>query len=171
MQHQHGDFFSGIINKASSNLYRTIIDLNSQKIRHILLDDRIVEFPTINENQQTQRHQFIYAHDPCGIIKWDVCKQKSDRYAFHPSTQLSEVVFVARENAQAEDDGYLMLFVYDFVTKTSEFFILVANDFNHPPLARVQMPCRIPRGFHGSWVDDIYSKKCFIPSAQGKTVT
>lgn len=77
---------------------------------------------------------------------------------------------MARKNAIAEDDGYLMLFVYDFIAMKSEFFILVANNFNHPPLARVQMPCRIPRGFHGSWVGDI-SKKCFIPLAQGKTVT
>ncbi len=157
VRHEHGDFFSSNVNatKPVSNLYRTIVDLHFGTVKHISLDEKIVEFPSICENYNTQPHQYIYAEMNNGetnaIIKWDVNKQNSYQYVFEKSTQLSEAIFAPCANAAVEDQGYLLLFVYNNISMQSEFVILAANDFHHPPLARIQMPRRIPRGFHGSW--------------------
>ncbi len=48
-----------------------------------------------------------------------------------------------------EDDGYLVLFVYDEATKTSDFVVYDATTFSDKPLATVRLPQRVPYGFHG----------------------
>ena len=63
-------------------------------------------------------------------------------------------VFVPSARATSEDDGYLMGYVYDAATDTSDFVILDAHDFNAPAIATVHLPARVPYGFHGNWVVD-----------------
>jgi carotenoid cleavage dioxygenase len=53
-----------------------------------------------------------------------------------------------------EDDGWLMGYVYDAATDRSDLEILDAHDFGAPPVATVHLPCRVPYGFHGSWIPD-----------------
>jgi carotenoid cleavage dioxygenase-like enzyme len=153
VRHEHGDFFSKSANvdQSVSNLYRTIINLQSGSVKHILLNEQVVEFPRINENYITRTHQYIYANTMNSIIKLDVNTKNSYQYTFDHAVQLSEAFFVGCDNAQAEDHGYLLMFVYDDASKQSEFIILSAQGFDRAPLARIQMPQRIPRGFHGSW--------------------
>ena len=143
-------------------LYRTTINLHSGAIKHTKLDDRVVEFPRIREENDTQPHQFIYTPTRTSnmsaeqgfnaIIKYDVKNQSSKIYEFGQYAQVGEAVFAPVEIQHSEDDGYLMLFVYDASSAESEFVILDAKQFTSPPLARIQMPRRIPNGFHGSWM-------------------
>jgi carotenoid cleavage dioxygenase len=62
-----------------------------------------------------------------------------------------EPVFVPAANGKNEDDGYLMTFVHDASTDTSEFVIMDASTMSDEPVATVHLP-RVPHGFHGSWV-------------------
>ena len=57
-----------------------------------------------------------------------------------------------RPNARAEDDGWLVTSVYDAGEDTSEMVVIEAQDFRAPPVARVQIPARVPYGFHGAWI-------------------
>ena len=79
---------------------------------------------------------------------------ESWNYDFGPARNGAEPVFVPRQSAQSEDDGYLMTFVYDETAKTSELLILDALDLSRPALARVHLPVRVPYGFHGNWIAD-----------------
>lgn len=143
-------------------LYRTTINLHSWTLKHTKLDDRVVEFPRIRDENDTLPHQFIYTptRTACmnasqgfnAIVKYDVKKQRSKIYEFGQYAQVGEAVFAAVENPHSEDDGYLMLFVYDASSAQSELVILDAKQLTYPPLARIQMPRRIPNGFHGSWM-------------------
>jgi carotenoid cleavage dioxygenase len=63
-----------------------------------------------------------------------------------------EPVFVAREGATAEDDGWLLTFVHEL--DRAEFVVLDAQDLRRGPVARVPLPQRVPLGFHGNWVSD-----------------
>ncbi len=58
------------------------------------------------------------------------------------------------EGAKAEDDGYLMTFVYDEASRKSELVVLNAQDLSARRLRRVHLPTRVPYGFHGSWIPD-----------------
>jgi carotenoid cleavage dioxygenase len=62
-----------------------------------------------------------------------------------------EPVFVPSANPKNEDDGYLMTFVYDAPSDTSQFVIMDAGTMDNAPVASIDLP-RIPNGFHGSWI-------------------
>ena len=52
-----------------------------------------------------------------------------------------------------EDDGYLVLFVYDERTQASEFVVYNARTLSSKPVARVPLPQRVPYGFHGKHIN------------------
>jgi carotenoid cleavage dioxygenase-like enzyme len=68
-------------------------------------------------------------------------------------TAPSEPVFVARQNARSEDDGYLLSIWWNRETQLSELLVHDASDLRRTPLARVKLPARVPFGFHGNWAD------------------
>jgi len=144
-------------------LYRMTIDLSNNTIKNTPLDDRIVEFPRIKEAVNSQKHQFIYLpseirghHIPDAfdaLIKYDVDNNTSDVHDFGQHCEIDEAVFVPRKNASSEDDGYLMLFVYNKNENNSELVILDAQNMKDELLARIKMPRRVPHGLHGSWMN------------------
>ena len=60
-------------------------------------------------------------------------------------------MFVPAADGKAEDDGYLMTYVYDAATDQSDFVIFDASSMSAEPVATVHLP-RVPFGFHGNWV-------------------
>lgn len=143
-------------------LYRSIIDIESGSIKHQQLDDNIVEFPRIKENCNRSSHRYIYAPGSLKddksndgfstLFKYDVEQQGEQHYDFGQHTQIGEAVFAPCKQASSEDDGYVMLFVYDKQTNNSDFIILDARDISAAPLATIKMPRRVPHGLHGSWM-------------------
>jgi carotenoid cleavage dioxygenase-like enzyme len=61
-------------------------------------------------------------------------------------------VFVPSPDATGEDDGWLVTYVHDEATGTSEMVVVETRDFAAPPVARVMLPVRVPYGFHGLWI-------------------
>jgi carotenoid cleavage dioxygenase-like enzyme len=51
-----------------------------------------------------------------------------------------------------EDDGYLGVFVFDPVNRSSDFVLLDAAHVNDEPAAVVRLPQRVPQGLHGIWI-------------------
>ena len=45
-----------------------------------------------------------------------------------------------------------MGYVYDPARDSSELVILPAEDLTAEPTARIQLPRRVPSGFHGNWI-------------------
>ncbi len=62
--------------------------------------------------------------------------------------------YLARENSQAEDDGWLMTLVYDGNTMSLSCTFLKLPTCPSAPVAQIQLPQRVPIGFHGNWVAD-----------------
>lgn len=65
-----------------------------------------------------------------------------------------EPVFVPRSDGAAEDDGWVLAYVYDAADDRSDVVVLDAQDFTAPPVATIHLPVRVPFGFHGSWLPD-----------------
>ena len=65
-----------------------------------------------------------------------------------------EPVFIPREGAITEDDGYVMALRLDTETQTSDLAIFNAQAITEDPIAVVHVPARIPNGFHGNWIPD-----------------
>ncbi|EKX69026.1 carotenoid oxygenase family protein [Streptomyces ipomoeae] len=68
-------------------------------------------------------------------------------------TNPAEPVFVPRESAHAEDDGYPLSLWWNRTTDLTELLIHDAADLRRTPPARVKLPSRVPFGFHGSRTD------------------
>ena len=66
------------------------------------------------------------------------------------------IAFVTRRTSpqvKTHDDGYVMTFVADSnAAHSSEVVILDAKNFAAGPIARVQIPQRVPVGFHSTWI-------------------
>ena len=92
------------------------------------------------------------AFDGASLLKHDFAAGTAAEHDFGTGRVPGEFVFVPSAGATNEDDGYLMGFVYDAGSDTSDFVILDAHDFTSAALATVHLPVRVPFGFHGNWV-------------------
>ncbi|MCL6753876.1 carotenoid oxygenase family protein [Nostoc sp. CCCryo 231-06] len=141
-------------------LHRWRFNLKTGTVREEMLDDVALEFPRVNENLLGQQTRYGYtskiANSPLflleGIIKYDFSSGKSQIHQHGQGRYGGEAVFAPRTGAIAEDDGWLMTFVHDENSNTSELLVVNAQDVTAEPVARVIIPQRVPYGFHGTWV-------------------
>ena len=88
------------------------------------------------------------------VNKHDLATGAVTRHELGSGRHTAEPYFVPREGAAAEDDGYLLSYVFDAQRGASELMVLDARDVAAPPLARVMLPARVPYEFHGAWIPD-----------------
>ena len=131
------------------------------------------DFPRIHDDLVGYRNRYLYAARfrvqdmPVfdGEIKYDkgtlpvrsATKYDNDTgaievHSFGEHCESGEAVFAPRVGATAEDDGYVICFVYDQRTESSECHIIDAQRFTEEPVARIKIPQRVPHGFHAAWV-------------------
>ncbi|MFM8310465.1 MAG: carotenoid oxygenase family protein [Ilumatobacteraceae bacterium] len=153
-----------------SMMWRWRFDLLTGEVREEQLDDVSHAFPRIDERRTGLGNRFGYAvapRDPMSerngpdglggttcIVKYDLATGSRTVHDLGPAAQSGEPVFVPAHEAAAEDEGYLVTFVYDGDTDSSRFVVLDAADMSAAPLASVSIPQRVPHGFHGSWFAD-----------------
>lgn len=87
-----------------------------------------------------------------GISAFDVATGELDRWSPGPALQPNEVTFVADAPDSAEGEGWLLTFVWDKTTDSSTLAVLDATDVSAGPVATVELPQRVPFGFHGTWL-------------------
>ena len=141
------------------------IDRESGKVHEAQVDDRPGEFPRVADSVIGRKHRFGYLMAFPGAIPDDPMDTKGALLKYDRETGVrtsielpagqtpGEAVFVPAEGGTNEDDGYLMTYVYDAASNTSQFVIFDAASMSKEPVAAVQLP-RVPFGFHGSWVPD-----------------
>ncbi|CAN6217312.1 unnamed protein product [Urochloa humidicola] len=64
----------------------------------------------------------------------------------------SGAAFVPRVGGSREDDGWIISFVHNEETNTSQVHIIDAQRFEDAPVATITMPKRVPYGFHGTFI-------------------
>jgi carotenoid cleavage dioxygenase-like enzyme len=141
-------------------LERWTLDLAGGVVKTEALDDRAQEFPRIDERLTGRPHRYGYAaglgegveHGPA--FKHDLAAGTTAVHEFGAGRVTLEPVFVPRADGAAEDDGWVMSYVYDATTDRSDVVVLDAQDFTGEPVATIHLPVRVPFGFHGSWVPD-----------------
>lgn len=145
-----------------ARLYQWRFNLSTGAVREEALDDRTSEFPRVNEHLLGRPTRYGYTalfSDPPmplikGLVKYDLSSGSSQIHEFGAGRYGGEAVFVPRPDATAEDDGWLITFVYDETSGRSELVVVNAQDVTTEPVARVIVPQRVPYGFHGAWVSE-----------------
>jgi carotenoid cleavage dioxygenase-like enzyme len=145
-------------------LHRLHIDLAKRTLKDAQIEGVSGEFPRINDGFNALPTRFVFlptrtatlgvTNPPSAtfnaILKVDaetgfvVCHDFGKRIS-------GEATFIPR-GANGEDDGYLALFTFDPVERSSDFVLLDAARLDAEPVAVVRLPQRVPQGLHGSWI-------------------
>lgn len=154
---------SNTANKSNSDipqLHRWRFNLSTGAVVEERLDDIPSEFPRVNEQRLGRLTRYGYTARRAtgsmplfdGFIKYDLFTGSSQTHEFGRGRYGGEGVFVPRPGATAEDDGWLLTFVYDELEERSDLVVVMAQDMTAEPVARIMIPTRIPYGFHGTWI-------------------
>ena len=145
----------------SSAFERWTISPSQQNVTRTVINAEIQEFPRINESYTGKTYRYAYTvalnsdehayFAPSSFLnKYDLIDSSRIQHHFGDDNFPSEFVFVSRQSSSAEDDGWLMGYVVNLQSQTSDLVILNAHDLSHQ--ASIHIPSRIPSGFHGNWL-------------------
>jgi beta,beta-carotene 9',10'-dioxygenase len=142
----------------ASQLTRFRLGLADGSVARERLSEAPLELPRINYrrcNERPYRYVWGNGNGPSGwleqIVKVDTADGSSLSWS-QPGLYPGEPVFVARPEAEDEDDGVLLSVVLDATARRSMLLVLDAGDLGE--LARAEVPHHIPFGFHGQFARD-----------------
>ncbi|TVU12426.1 hypothetical protein EJB05_46070, partial [Eragrostis curvula] len=139
---------------------------------YITSDKVAMDFPVINEKFTGIQNKYGYAQvvdslatSKTGLFKYKMIaklhfdeQDKENKQMilveYHTLKEkefCSGVQFVAKENEIDEDDGWVVTYVHNEETDTSQVYIIDAKRFSEEPVAKVTLPQRVPYGFHGNF--------------------
>ena len=117
-----------------------------------------IEFGTFNQRYAGRNYRYAYSATLVpgmflfnGWVKHDLETGKSWELKLVPGRYGSESPFAPRAGAVEEDDGYLVSFIIDENTGTSECVVLDAKRIEDGPVARIALPHKISSGTHSCW--------------------
>ncbi len=138
-------------------LSRWTVNPGTLTVSEETVHERGQEFPRCHPDLNGKPYRYGYAagydnYDFPMIYKHDMQTGDVRQWDMGPGRNTAEPVFVPREGGSAEDDGFIMTYVYDKARDASDFMIFDAADVTRPAIAQVQLPSRVPYGFHGNWI-------------------
>jgi carotenoid cleavage dioxygenase len=130
-------------------------------------DDRLVEFPTLNDTHIGRPYRYQYAVAPHGIIKYDLQAGQNRSYDAGEGNAPGEAAFVPAANDDGKDAGWLLTIVID-PAGTSRLDVLDASTMTRA--AHFTLPYRVPEGLHGNWLPDTNDEPGKGPDTDDRTV-
>ncbi len=149
----------------SGQIYRFEIDPDAETIDKKMLESRCCEFPYINPNNVGRNYRYLFTgatHNDQGnaplqaILKLDLLTGKKQLHSFAPQGYVGEPIFVPKPNANSEDEGWVLVMIYDASKHRSDIVILDAENLEKEPLATLHLKHHIPYGLHGNWTNEVF---------------
>jgi len=140
-------------------LWRWTIDLAAGTVTERQLDDRPGELPRVDDRLVSlparRGWQSTLPRDDVegAITVYDLEAETSVTRRFEGGQGPGEAVFVPADD-EPGGPGWLLTYVYDPATDTTDLVVLDVDDAAGDEVARVYLPVRVPHGFHGSWLPD-----------------
>jgi len=157
-----GDPAAAAAATGGARMHRWVLDPRDGSVRETALEDRGLEFPTLDASLvgRASRWRYTIAERGAGgehagaVVKLD----RDGTLAAHelgPDVVAGEAVFVpSAAPDRAEDDGWLLTITTTRDGVASQLLVLDATDVAADPVAAVTLPRGVPAGFHGSWIPD-----------------
>ena len=149
-------------------LWRFELDLKHRRVERQLIEPRCCEFPTIHPANVGQPYRYVYigaAQTAVGnaplqsILKLDLETGSRQLWTAAPTGYVGEPIFVPRPDGTQEDDGWLLVTIYDGARDRSSVVVLDATDLTVGPIATLHLTHHLPYGLHGSWTDHVFVDK------------
>ena len=112
------------------------------------------EYPRQDETRLMRftRRAWLAANLPCSaLLEVDLENGRERRIEHGRGRYGGEFTFVPRPGNPAEH-GYLLGFVWDSRSGVSSVDLVDTDRSESPVIARVRLPCRVPFGFHVTWL-------------------
>lgn len=159
----------------SNELYEMRFNMETGLASQRKLSESAVDFPRVNESYTGRKQRYVYGTrldsiaKVTGIVKFDLhaepergktCIEVGGNvqglFDLGPGRFGSEAVFVPKVPGATseEDDGYLIFFVHDEKTGKSAVHVIDAKTMSPDPVAVVDLPDRVPYGFHAFFVTE-----------------
>lgn len=147
-------------------LSRFTMNLESGAVSVDRVHQQALEFPQINRQNLGRDYRYGYCltagvkdnhidyDGATGFIKVDTATGSADRFDLPNGLSPAEPFFVAAADGSGEDHGYLLSYVYDASSHTSDLWIMEADNVGAGAIAKIKLPVRVPVGFHGVWVPE-----------------
>ncbi|GAB5414268.1 MAG: carotenoid oxygenase family protein [Congregibacter sp.] len=142
---------------APPQLYRWEICLSTGRLTKELVDERIQEYPRIDDRFWGKKSSFAVTTElfrflgGSGLIVFDA-KGGSSSFGFDAGVIASEGVFVPAGDSANEGEGWILAFTLHIESGDSALCVFDSTSIERGPIARVQLPHRVPFTFHGSWI-------------------
>ncbi|KAK4759447.1 hypothetical protein SAY87_022578 [Trapa incisa] len=164
-----------ILDLFTTELYEMRLNMKTGLASQKKLSVPAIEFPKINESYACRKQRYVYGaiSDSTarakGIVKFDLQAEPETGknkievggnvkgvFEFGAGTFGSEAIFVPKEPSisSAEDDGYLICFAHDENSGKSMVIVIDARTMSADPVAVVDLPNRVPYGFHALFVTE-----------------
>ncbi len=137
-------------------LWRWEIDDSTSTARQTLVDERIQEFPKVDDRRTGRPHRYGYTIELMSstgghsLIAHDTSGGETQSWTTAPKRSLSEAIFVPESATAGENEGWLL--AIDSDREHSDLVVFDATAVAAGPVGRVRLPQRIPDGFHGDWI-------------------
>ena len=89
------------------------------------------------------------------VLKIDPESGEQQIWSAAPKGFVGEPVFVPRPNGTQEDDGWVLVIVYDAECDRSDVVILDAKNLDSQPVAKLHLKHHLPYGLHGNFTPEI----------------
>jgi beta,beta-carotene 9',10'-dioxygenase len=137
--------------------WRLRLDLANDRVERLDVGDHVIDMPAVPPGQDIAAWTTAWgiSVDPAASPGWmdRLIRISADGGSCtwtRPGCHPSEPIFVPRPDAGRADDGVLLTVWLDSGRKASHLGIHDATTLEE--LARAELPCHIPFGFHGAWV-------------------
>ncbi|GAB4212497.1 MAG: carotenoid oxygenase family protein [Synechococcales cyanobacterium] len=147
----------------AGSLRRYTLDLARRTVHEEILVTRSVEFPVINPRHMGRPYRYVYtgATDSAtgnaplqAILKVDLHTGTEQLYSFAPRCFVSEPIFVPAPEAVREDDGWLLVTIFDGERRASSLVILAATTLTE--VCRCDLPHHLPYALHGQFTPEVF---------------
>lgn len=141
------------------HLERWNVDLVARRVEMTQLDDLAVELPRVDALCASRPYRYAYCvelgegdlPEPVGLVRYDLGRDEAVHRRIDGRWP-NEPVFVRAHDGHADDEGWLLVVVYDDTRGASDLVILDASSLAGKPEAVIHLPVRVPLHLHGSWV-------------------
>ncbi|KAJ6299395.1 hypothetical protein OIU76_020378 [Salix suchowensis] len=163
------------LEKFVDELYEMRFNMKTGVASQKKLSESAVDFPSVNESYTGRKQRYVYGNlldsiaQVTGIVKFDLHSEPEPGkgkievggnvkgiFDLGPGRFGSEAIFVPSKpgTTSEEDDGYLIFFAHDENTGKSSVNVIDAKTMSADPVAVVELPRRVPYGFHAFFVSE-----------------
>ncbi len=147
------DLPEGILKRCRLNLQR-----NSYKLE--TLSEQCCEFAMVNPLKEGLAARYSWmatsfqksGNAPLQCVKkQDLLTGESCYWSAAPRGFVSEPIMIPNKTSNIEDDGWVLVLIWNGERNGSDLVILNANNLNEEAI--LELPIGIPHGLHGSWAE------------------